>query len=298
MKKFHPRCASLLLGLLQTCPAAADAIFYHSDALGSPVAATDSSGNVLWRARYRPYGERDQSAADYAASANNPLWYGGHGFDDASGLAYLQARFYSPFSGRFLSPDPAPLRASDPETFNRYAYARNNPYRYVDPDGRESVSVNLKASGAFGGGGSLSTGIYISYPGDTEVPFDIGLTSTVAGVLGAEASLTLNVAALEGGRENLEGQVIGVSATLPLTGIVGPAVDAELLINPETGQAAGSSLGVGIAALPSASASMGESSIDFSLRDTLTGWFGDDPQPAQLLEDDIIDALWYSYITG
>lgn len=36
--------------------------YYHTDALGSTVAATDENGNVLWTERYRLYGERMDEA--------------------------------------------------------------------------------------------------------------------------------------------------------------------------------------------------------------------------------------------
>ena len=48
----------------------------------------------------------------------------------------MQQRYYDPTSGRFLSIDPLETSPSDPRTINRYTYAANNPYTYVDPDGR------------------------------------------------------------------------------------------------------------------------------------------------------------------
>jgi uncharacterized protein RhaS with RHS repeats len=45
----------------------------------------------------------------------------------------MQARYYDPVIGRFMSNDPIGFR--DVHSFNRYAYANNNPYKYVDPDG-------------------------------------------------------------------------------------------------------------------------------------------------------------------
>ena len=48
----------------------------------------------------------------------------------------MQARYYDPVIGRFYSNDPIGFR--DIHSFNRYAYANNNPYKYVDPDGKES----------------------------------------------------------------------------------------------------------------------------------------------------------------
>ncbi|MEE4662208.1 MAG: RHS repeat-associated core domain-containing protein [Halieaceae bacterium] len=290
--------AVLLAVSALTRPAAATLTYYHNDALGSPVVATDSNGAVVWRARYRPYGERDQSAADYLTARANPVWFAGHVYDDVTGLTYMQARYYSPFSGRFLSPDPAVLRADDPQAFNRYAYARNNPYRYIDPDGRESVAVTFKVSAAAGGGGSLSTGFFVTFPGAAEVPFDFGVVSSAAAVAGAEASLTMNLLMLDGGRENLEGKFVAMSATAPLTGVVGPALDAEVFINPDTGQGAGTGLGVGLAAFPSASASMGYSSVDFSARDAFNSFFPAATQAAPMSDQDALDALWFAFIAG
>ncbi len=55
----------------------------HTDALGSPVAATDEQGNIIWREQYRPYGERLTN--DPAALANQ-RWYTGHQQDTETGL--------------------------------------------------------------------------------------------------------------------------------------------------------------------------------------------------------------------
>ncbi|MFN9456202.1 MAG: RHS repeat-associated core domain-containing protein [Acidobacteriota bacterium] len=59
--------------------------------------------------------------------------------DAETGLDYFGARYFSGAQGRFTSPDPlgASARASNPQTWNRYTYALNNPLRYVDPDGLE-----------------------------------------------------------------------------------------------------------------------------------------------------------------
>jgi hypothetical protein len=49
------------------------------------------------------------------------------------------ARYFGSSMGRFMSPDPKHLSAhlSDPQSFDRYAYARNNPLLYVDPNGKD-----------------------------------------------------------------------------------------------------------------------------------------------------------------
>ena len=57
--------------------------------------------------------------------------------DAESGNDYFGARYYSSAMGRFMSPDPFAndTHASDPQSWNLYAYVRNNPLRLVDPTG-------------------------------------------------------------------------------------------------------------------------------------------------------------------
>ena len=62
---------------------------------------------------------------------------------------YMQARYYDPVIGRFYSNDPIGFR--DVHSFNRYAYANNNPYKYVDPTGMCSISNVQKFIGCFTG---------------------------------------------------------------------------------------------------------------------------------------------------
>ncbi|HET6725246.1 MAG TPA: RHS repeat-associated core domain-containing protein [Gammaproteobacteria bacterium] len=101
-----------------------------TDRLGNPVAKTNSVGVVIWRQTYTPYGETDQQP-----DPDGP-GFTGHRHDAATGLVYMQARYYDPKIGRFLSPDPVTFSPHSHAYFNRYWYAKGNPYRYTDPDGR------------------------------------------------------------------------------------------------------------------------------------------------------------------
>ena len=47
----------------------------------------------------------------------------------------MNARYYLPGIGRFVSADTIVPDREDPQSFNRYSYARNNPINLVDPDG-------------------------------------------------------------------------------------------------------------------------------------------------------------------
>lgn len=64
--------------------------------------------------------------------------------DTESGLDYFGARYFGSTMGRFMSPDPLGGHLADPQTLNKYVYARNNPLIYVDPDG---LDFNLRCSG-------------------------------------------------------------------------------------------------------------------------------------------------------
>jgi RHS repeat-associated protein len=57
--------------------------------------------------------------------------------DSESGLDNFGLRYDSSSLGRFMSPDSIAndWELANPQTWNRYAYARNNPLAYVDPDG-------------------------------------------------------------------------------------------------------------------------------------------------------------------
>jgi RHS repeat-associated protein len=51
------------------------------------------------------------------------------------GLVSMGARDYLPSLGRWLSADSIVPRSGDPQAFNRYGYARNNPLGRIDPTG-------------------------------------------------------------------------------------------------------------------------------------------------------------------
>lgn len=110
--------------------------YYHLDALGSPVAATDETGTVVWREDYRPYGDRIQKQPE---AALNTRWYTGHPNEEVTGLTYMGARWYDPVVGRFMAVDPKNFDEKDASTFNRYRYAADNPYKFIDNNGAYDI---------------------------------------------------------------------------------------------------------------------------------------------------------------
>lgn len=169
--------------------------FQHTDALGSPIAVTDTAGQVVERTDYQPYGSPIGKTVD-------GIGYTGHAMDGATGLTYMQQRYYDQDLGRFLSIDPVAADSVLAANFNRYWYANNNPYRFTDPDGRNSVITTAKD-------GSISIDIPINFvgPGATQANID-----SVKGDISARWSRAYNV---KGSSVQVSVQVIPVTKDTP-----------------------------------------------------------------------------------
>ncbi|WP_083201911.1 RHS repeat-associated core domain-containing protein [Pseudomonas moraviensis] len=108
-------------------PLKAAPFYYQLDHLGTPQELTDYSGEIMWSAKYRAYGNL---AALDVSEIDNPLRFQGQYFDAETGLHYNRHRYYNPGTGRFLTPDPIKLAGG----LNSYQYVPN-PTGWVDPLG-------------------------------------------------------------------------------------------------------------------------------------------------------------------
>jgi len=112
-----------------------------TDHLTGSNVVTDASGTIIELTDYYPYGA---VRLDDRLGSNEQRKFAGHEYDSSTGLSYMGARYYDAGYGRFLSQDPAFLGLSfdlsDPQGLNSYAYARNNPLKYLDPDGKSFTS--------------------------------------------------------------------------------------------------------------------------------------------------------------
>lgn len=101
--------------------------------------AFNEAGEVCWSEVYTPYGDKtvndDLISPTGCGIVGEERGFTGHTEDVNSDLVCMQQRYYDPSIGRFLSIDPRDANSDQPKTFNRYAYANNHPYKYVDPDG-------------------------------------------------------------------------------------------------------------------------------------------------------------------
>ncbi len=123
--------------------------YFTTDYLGSTRMILSGTGNCLERLDYAPYGGQITRSYDcYGGAASEKPLFTGQMRDGESnagtdtGQDYFNARYLWANTARFTSPDApfADQRPEDGQSWNLYAYVRNNPLRFVDPSGRECVN--------------------------------------------------------------------------------------------------------------------------------------------------------------
>ena len=88
--------------------------------------------------QYTDFGET--MIQDYD-QAKNEVCYTGGIYDQSTGLYYLNARYYDPEDGRFMTEDSYRGEIMNPETGHLYVYCANNPVNYVDPSGHFAAAM-------------------------------------------------------------------------------------------------------------------------------------------------------------
>ncbi|WP_284292715.1 RHS repeat-associated core domain-containing protein [Luteimicrobium album] len=100
-----------------------------ADPQGTALLSIANGTNVVSRRYTDPFGN---------VRGSKPAWPGDHQMLDkvldASGLTQVGARFLDTATGRFVSVDPV-LDTTNPQQWNAYAYAGNNPVTFSDPSG-------------------------------------------------------------------------------------------------------------------------------------------------------------------
>lgn len=120
-----------------------------TDHLGSPRIITDKLGQINARRDFMPFGEEiylgvggrtGDSGQKYASTQDNVRQkFTGYQQDKEISLDFAEARMYENRLGRFTAVDPllASGKSANPQTFNRFVYAGNNPIIRTDPNGEE-----------------------------------------------------------------------------------------------------------------------------------------------------------------
>lgn len=116
------------------------------DHLGSTRMVVDRSGSLagITRHDFAPFGEElsagiRSEALGYGADSVRQKFTGKER-DNETGLDYFGARYFASVQGRFTSVDPLWINAKrlvDPQRLNLFSYVRNNPLKFIDPDGAD-----------------------------------------------------------------------------------------------------------------------------------------------------------------
>jgi len=134
-----------------------DSYYYHFDGLGSVIALSDNTGNIIEIYTYSPYGEVGQPSG-----VGNPYLHTGREYDYENGLYYYRARYYDPGTGRLLQVDPIGYSGG----LNLYEYCYNNPTNFVDPFGDWALVDDLIFIGGGAIAGLISQGIQDAITGN------------------------------------------------------------------------------------------------------------------------------------
>jgi uncharacterized protein RhaS with RHS repeats len=171
----------------------------------------------------------------------------------------MQQRYYDPIAGRFLSVDPVTTDTKTGRSFNRYVYGNNNPYSFIDPDGRDYV-FNLGVSftlfkgtglGVSGSSGKELQGFSVSFTASVNLS-NPQVAVSVAGNELSGAGLFVGGGVVVGGTKTDGPMTSGPSpyqAAEAAVG-VGGAVGGQVTASPDgsVGGSAGTKLGAGAGA--------------------------------------------------
>jgi len=131
---------------------------YSKDIQGSTSSITDDSFNDKAIYEYSDFGE----VTEIVEEIDNEICYTGAIHDETTGLHYMNARYYDPANGRFISQDSYRGEINDPGQWHLYVYCANNPINYTDPSGHKMEWVGYGVQVELGIG-RLSGGIDIVY---------------------------------------------------------------------------------------------------------------------------------------
>ncbi len=188
-------------------------LFYHNDHLGSTTLITNSTGQVIENTFYEPFG-------GIVSGGSRRYDYEGKEFSDSTRDYDFHFRKYDPGLKIFTQPDSLLPNVYDPQQLNRYAFERNNPYYYVDPDGHIiPAAVALVTAAIIGAGVGLAT-YFISHAAtDRQYSFKGALSYALGGATSATigAAVVLTTGATLGsymGSGALAGGISQISANI------------------------------------------------------------------------------------
>lgn len=128
-----------------------DFYYLHRDYLGSILAITNSTADIVEQRQFGAWGTTDKfidnagnSTFGYDSLLNRG--FTGHEHFFSVGLLHMNGRMYDANLGRFLSPDNYIQDPYNTQSFNRYGYVWNNPLSFNDPSGEFLVAALIGAA--------------------------------------------------------------------------------------------------------------------------------------------------------
>ena len=180
-------------------PYADDYFFYRYDIRGSVTNIVDGEGAVVKSYDYDEFGVTTSTGDTFFNEVTST-----GSIADASGLLYMNARYYNPSTGRFLSQDSYSGNPYDPWTQHLYSYCGNNPINMVDPTGHFFLTCVIVGTivGAVIGAGVVG---YQDYKDDGQIfngskTFgDYVLGAVIGGAAGGAAGAVVGAVGAAGG---------------------------------------------------------------------------------------------------
>lgn len=183
--------------------------FYHTNHLGSVMAITDRSGEIVERYEYDPFGKvsfyNGSGTALMKSAIGNEVLFTRRSYNTESGLYDYRARAMNPNIGRFVQVDP--LLYVD--GMNALGYVLNSPVIYCDIEGKNAIIVPI-ITGLIGA--NILAWQKAVEPGSTWQ--DVGKAALTGFTGGAIAGLAPGLATMMG---------LGAVATIGLSGLLGIA---------------------------------------------------------------------------
>ncbi|AXT61814.1 hypothetical protein D1816_16110 [Aquimarina sp. AD10] len=197
--------------------------YLHRDYLGSILAISNDSGQVVEKRQFGAWGTIDKfwGIGNINSFTHNSLLsrgYTGHEHFFTVNLIHMNGRMYDAQLGRFLSPDNFIQEPYSTKSFNRYGYVWNNPLMFNDASG-EFIFITAIVIGAVAG--AYFGGVQANGGNWNPIKWNWSSGSTWLGVVGG---------AIIGGVSGGVGAAVtaGVASVLTVGGVIGGAISGAV----------------------------------------------------------------------